>query len=108
MVTAESFEVGNDLANDLVTRALRGRFDLRVPVDGLPYGLQVDGVRVRPEGLAGRRAGRPTPCCRHRRLELQTGSGTGGTLDPCSPPSSLVKRRSVDFCRTGSCLCPSS
>ena len=52
VVTAESVDVGNDLANDLVGRALEDRFDVRVPLRGLPYGLQVDAVSVQPDGLA--------------------------------------------------------
>lgn len=52
VVTAESVDVGNDVANDLVGRALEGRFDLRVPMGGLPYGLEVQGVRVQPDGLS--------------------------------------------------------
>jgi hypothetical protein len=52
VVTAESVDVGNRLANRLVSRAVRGRFDVRIPLRGLPYGLRVDDVRVRPDGLA--------------------------------------------------------
>ena len=51
LVTAESFEVGNDLADALLTGALEGRFDLRVPVQDLPYGLVVTGVRVADDGV---------------------------------------------------------
>ena len=60
VVTAERVDVGNDVANDLVSRALRGRFDVRVPIGGLPYGLQVDGVRVQPDGLSVRARGTDT------------------------------------------------
>lgn len=52
LVTAEEYEVGNRAADELVTRALGGRFDLRIPVTRLPYGLQVSGVQVRPEGVS--------------------------------------------------------
>ena len=52
VVTAERVDVGNAVADRLLSRALAGRFDLRVPLGGLPYGLQVDGVRVQPDGLA--------------------------------------------------------
>lgn len=52
VVTADSFDVGARLANRLVTRALRGRFDVRLSVGALPYGLRVDTVTVRPDGLA--------------------------------------------------------
>ena len=51
VVTAEMFEVGNETADRLVTRALRGRLDFRVPVGTLPYGLGLTGVEVRPEGV---------------------------------------------------------
>ena len=51
LVTAESFEVGNDLADSLLTGALEGRFDLRVPVQDLPYGLAVTGVEVAAGGV---------------------------------------------------------
>ena len=54
VVTAESVEVGNDLADDLLGRALDGRFDVRVPLRALPYGLQIDAVTVQPDGLAVR------------------------------------------------------
>ena len=52
VVTAESVDVGNDLANDLLGRAVEDRFDVRVPLRGLPYGLEVQAVRVQPDGLA--------------------------------------------------------
>ena len=51
VVTAESFEVGNQAADRLVTRALRDRLDLRVPIGTLPYGLDLTGVRVQPDGV---------------------------------------------------------
>jgi hypothetical protein len=39
----------------------------------------------------------------------QTASGAGATLVVMQPSvPALVKRRAVDFCRTGSCLCPVS
>jgi hypothetical protein len=52
VVTAESVDVGNDFVDDLVGRALEDRFDVRVPLTGLPYGLEVDTVAVQPDGLA--------------------------------------------------------
>ena len=52
VVTAERVDVGNEVANDLLSRALEGRFDLRVPIGGLPYGLEVEGVTVQPDGLS--------------------------------------------------------
>ena len=54
VVSAESFEVGNETADRLLTRALRGRLDLNVPVGGLPYGLQVQSLGVTPDGIAAR------------------------------------------------------
>ena len=52
VVTAESFEVGAGLVDRLVTRALAGRFDARLSLGALPYGLRVDGVTVQDDGLA--------------------------------------------------------
>jgi hypothetical protein len=51
VVTADGVDLGNEAANRLVSRAVRGRFDARLPLQGLPYGLRVDGVRVRQDGL---------------------------------------------------------
>jgi hypothetical protein len=51
VVTAEEFDVPGGVAGRLLDRALAGRFDARIPLTGLPYGLQVDDVRVRPDGL---------------------------------------------------------
>lgn len=51
VVRAQSFEVGNEAVDELLTRALRGRLDLRIPLTGLPYGLQVTGIEVQAEGL---------------------------------------------------------
>lgn len=50
LVTAESIEVGD--AGSL--SGLGDRLDLRIPVAGLPYGLQVTGVEVQPDGLSVR------------------------------------------------------
>jgi hypothetical protein len=52
VVTAESFDLGAGIADRLVTRALAGRFDARLSLGALPYGLQVDGVTVQDDGLA--------------------------------------------------------
>ena len=52
VVTGESYEVGSSAADRLVTRALRGRLDLRVPIGTLPYGLGLTGVEVQPDGVA--------------------------------------------------------
>lgn len=54
VVTAEEFDSGAGLADDLLSRALGGRFDLRLPLEGLPYGLQVESVRVSPQGVVVR------------------------------------------------------
>jgi hypothetical protein len=51
LVTAESYEVGNNTADALLSRALGERLDLRVPVEGLPYGLQLTGVEVGERGV---------------------------------------------------------
>jgi hypothetical protein len=51
VVTAEAFEVGNEAVDALLSRALRGRLDLRVPIAGLPYGLEVTGIEVRATGV---------------------------------------------------------
>lgn len=51
LVTAESFEVGDDRADALLTGSLEGRFDLRVPVQDLPYGLTMTSVEVGADGV---------------------------------------------------------
>lgn len=51
LVTAESLEVGSDLADSLLAGALKGRFDLRVPVQDLPYGLAITAVEVGADGV---------------------------------------------------------
>ena len=60
LVTAESYEVGNQTVDDLLERALGDRLDLRVPVEGLPYGLEVSGVEVTAEGVSVRAEAGPT------------------------------------------------
>lgn len=52
VVTARSFEVGNVVADRVLTQALRDRLDFRFRLRALPYGLTVSGVDVRPEGVA--------------------------------------------------------
>lgn len=52
VITAERIDVGNNVTSRLLTRALRGRFDVRLPLGALPYGLEVDDVAVQPDGLA--------------------------------------------------------
>lgn len=51
VVTAQSIDVGNEAADAVLTRALRGRLDLRVPLARLPYGLQITDVAVEPGGV---------------------------------------------------------
>ncbi len=58
VVTAQSFEVGNAAADAALTRALRGRLDLRVPLTGLPYDLMLRSVEVEPRGVALRATAR--------------------------------------------------
>ena len=60
VVTAQSFEVGNGVADALLTIALRGRLDLRLSVRDLPYGLAVDAVTVDPAGVLIRATARDT------------------------------------------------
>ena len=52
LVTAEEYEVGNETADRLITRAIGDRLDLRIPVTGLPYDLEVTDVDVQPDGVA--------------------------------------------------------
>ncbi|CAA9346871.1 MAG: hypothetical protein AVDCRST_MAG07-2993 [uncultured Frankineae bacterium] len=52
VVTAQSFDVGSRFVDRLLTRALRNRFDVRLDLGGLPYGLRVSGVQVRADGVA--------------------------------------------------------
>ena len=51
VITAERFEVGSALADDLVSRALGNRLDFRVAVGQLPYGLQLTGLRAGGDGV---------------------------------------------------------
>ena len=57
VVTAERFEVGNDVADAVLSTALGDRLDLRVPVS-LPYGLELQSLEVRPDGVLVRSAAR--------------------------------------------------
>lgn len=54
VLTAESFDVGNDAVGEVLTGALRGQLDLTVDLGALPYDLQVQDVQVRADGLAVR------------------------------------------------------
>jgi len=60
VVAAQSFEVGNRVGDALLTAALRNRFDLRLSVRDLPYGLAVDAVTVEPAGVLIRATARDT------------------------------------------------
>lgn len=51
VITAEEFDSGAGLADDLISRALGGLFDLRIPLTGLPYGLRVQSVDVQSQGV---------------------------------------------------------
>lgn len=51
VVTAERFEVGAAPADAILTRALGDRLDVRVEVGALPYGLQLTGLVLAPEGV---------------------------------------------------------
>lgn len=52
VVQASRFEVDGSPADDVLTPALRDRFDLRVPVGDLPYGLALTDLRVEEAGLS--------------------------------------------------------
>ncbi len=58
VVTAESFQVGNSVADAVVSRALRGRLDLRIAVGNLPYGLAVQDALVGADGVTVRAVSR--------------------------------------------------
>ena len=60
VVTAQRFEVGNSVADRLLTSALAGRFDFTVRIGTLPYGLALTGVRVDPRGVVATAAGSHT------------------------------------------------
>ena len=52
VVRASRFEVDGAPPADALARTLRDRFDLRVPVGDLPYGLALTDLRVERDGLA--------------------------------------------------------
>lgn len=60
VLTAESFEVGNQGVDKALSRVLGKRFDLRVPLKGLPFGLTVRSLRVAPQGVVVRADARNT------------------------------------------------
>lgn len=51
VVRAERFEVGSEVADRLVSRALGDRFDFRVELEPLPYGLVPRSLTVEPGGV---------------------------------------------------------
>ena len=53
-VQAEELDVGSGGVDRLLTRALQGRLDFRVDVGELPFGLALDRVQVRQDGLSVR------------------------------------------------------
>ena len=58
-VRARSFDTGAGAVDGVLASLLADRFDLRVPVPPLPYGLALTGLQVRPEGLLLTTAGGP-------------------------------------------------
>ncbi len=60
VITAEQVSVGNERVDRAIERALKGRLDLRVPVSGLPYGLELTDVAVDPDGIRLQAAARDT------------------------------------------------
>lgn len=51
VVTAESFEVGNAVADSVLSRALGKRLDFRLEVGQLPYGLDLTALRAGGDGV---------------------------------------------------------
>jgi hypothetical protein len=51
VVMPERFEVGNDLADAVLTRALGDRLDVRLDVAALPYGLALTSLRAGGDGI---------------------------------------------------------
>lgn len=51
VVRAERFEVGSEVADRLVSRALGNRFDFDVELEPLPYGLVPQSLAVEPGGV---------------------------------------------------------
>ena len=52
VATADSFDVGNQTVGDVLEPGLRAVFDQRISLDALPYGLVLDGIDVREQGVA--------------------------------------------------------
>lgn len=51
VVTAERFEVGNGMADAVLSRGLGNRFDFRIDLGALPYGLQLTGLVAANDGV---------------------------------------------------------
>jgi hypothetical protein len=51
VVTAERFEVGNTVADAVLSRALGNRLDFRLDLGPLPYGLELTDVRAGGDGV---------------------------------------------------------
>jgi hypothetical protein len=51
VVTAERIEVGNSVADAVLSAALGNRLDFRVEVGELPYGLELTGLRAGADGV---------------------------------------------------------
>ena len=51
LIRAESYETGLDLADDVITRAIGGRFDFVVSLGDLPFGARLTGLRAEPTGV---------------------------------------------------------
>ncbi|HWG92909.1 MAG TPA: DUF2993 domain-containing protein [Mycobacteriales bacterium] len=51
VVTAERFEVGNEVADAVLTRALGDRLDVRLDIAALPYGLELTSLRAGGDGI---------------------------------------------------------
>jgi hypothetical protein len=51
VVTAERFEVGSEVADAVLTRALGDRLDVRVELAALPYGLALTSLRAGGDGI---------------------------------------------------------
>jgi hypothetical protein len=51
VVRAQSFQVGNGVADRVVSAVLGDRFDFTVRLGALPYGLRLTGLQVRQDGV---------------------------------------------------------
>jgi hypothetical protein len=51
VVTPERFEVGNAVADSLISAALGNRLDVQVELAGLPFGLQLTSLAAGPDGV---------------------------------------------------------